>query len=178
MPFEFKDPGPEGTSTLETTAWRVASEPFVEEFCSVEGEHPDSNCNFDEREEKPTSSEHIFGKPPKKPGGARILDKAVSGEYVLGRPPKKPGGTLRLFLTLLILLLTGVACESVEDEASKKWGLRHILFLMFAWFLLKVVRNWIFLEYIKWIFGNKADEFLSQFSNMGLVERLAALLQN
>ena len=141
MFFEFKDPGLEGTSTLETTAWRVASEPFVEEFCSVEGEHPDSNCNFDKREEKPTSSEHIFGKPPKKPGGTRILDKAVSGEYVLGRPPKKPGGTLQLFLTLLTLLLTGVECESVEDEASKKWGFRHILFLMFAWFLLKVARN-------------------------------------
>ena len=95
--FEFNDPGLDGTSSLETTAWRVAPEPFVEEFCSVEGEHPDRNFNLDKREEIPTSSDHIFGKPPKKPGGTRILDKALSGEYVLGRPPKKPGGTLRLF---------------------------------------------------------------------------------
>ena len=170
MPFEFKDPGPEGTSTLETTAWRVASEPFVEEFCSVEGEHPDRNCNFDKREEKPTSSEHIFGKPPKKPGGARILDKAVSGEYVLGRPPKKPGGTLQLSLNLLTLLLTGVACESVEDEESKKWGFRHILFLMFTLILLVKVKNWIVVEYIKWMLDDKVDKFLARLESCNYVD--------
>ena len=106
MFFEFKDPGLEGEFTFETTAWEATSEPFVAELCFGEGEYADRSFNLDKREDKKTSSEHTFGKPPKKPGGTCILDKALSGEYVLGRPPKKPGGTLRLFLILLTLFLT------------------------------------------------------------------------
>ena len=97
MFFEFKDSGPEGKPKIETMAWEDESKIFVGYFCLVEGEHADRNFDFDKRMETPTSSEHVFGKHPKKNGGIHTLDKALSGEYVLGRPPKKPGGTLRLF---------------------------------------------------------------------------------
>ena len=39
-----------------------------------------------------SSDKNYFGKPPKKPGGFQLLDKAVSGEYILGRPPKNLEG--------------------------------------------------------------------------------------
>ena len=67
------------------------------------------------------SGEHIFEKPPKKLGGARILDKTLSGEYVLGRPPKKPGVPMLLVVLMLYSLLTEVAGESLEDGEKKKW---------------------------------------------------------
>ena len=66
------------------------------------------------------SDKHTFEKPLKKTGGVRILDKSLTEEYVLGKPPKKPGGAMPLFVLMLYLLLTEIACESLEDGEKKK----------------------------------------------------------
>ena len=67
-----------------------------------------------------------------------------------------------MWLILLIIssTLTEVACDSLEDRDSKKWGIRHIFFSIVILIVLVNIKNWIVVEYIKWMFDNKADEFL------------------
>ena len=72
-----------------------------EMFFKLEGLEPGETFTFvssslysleDDLPNETSSDEHYFGKPPKKPGGLYLLDKAVSGEYILGRPPKNMEG--------------------------------------------------------------------------------------
>ena len=94
------------------------------------------------------------------------MDKTLSWEYVLGRPPKKPGGTMLLILLMLFSLMTEVAGESLEDGERKKWGIRHIFFSIIMLIFLVKIKNWIVVEYIKWMFDDKADDFCLEL-NLG-----------
>ena len=113
--------------------------------------------------------ERVLGKPPEKSYGVLSLDKTLSGEYVLGRPPKKPGRKLSQTLLLIPLLLTGVACECIEDEDSRKWGIKHVLLSMLFIVVLVKIKNWIVRarvkSYILRTFEDRADKYLSQFKS-------------
>ena len=98
---------PENCNDTEQHLEKDVSREGYEPFLTFEG--PESSETFmlkGHLEEQTFSNsflgevrgKQVFGKPPKKPGGIRSLDKTLSGEYVLRRPPKKPGGTLRLIL--------------------------------------------------------------------------------
>ena len=72
-------------------------------------------------------------------------------------------------LLLLPLLLTGVACESLEGEESRKWGIKHVLRLILLVAVLVKIKNWIVRARIKSrilrTFEEKTDEYLSQFKS-------------
>jgi len=67
------------------------------------------------------------------------------------------------------LLLTGVACESLEGEESRKWGIKHVLLSMLFVVVLVKIKNWIVRARVKSCilrtFEDKADEYLSQFKS-------------
>ena len=98
------------------------------------------------------------------------MDKTLSREYVLERPLKKPGGAMLCIALTLYLLLTEVAGESLEDGEKKKWGLRHICFAAIILIGLVKIKNWLVVEYIKWMFDDKAVEFLSRIKTQNYID--------
>ena len=77
---------------------------------------------------------------------------------------------MRLTLLILSLILTEVACESLEDGEGKRWGFRHLFFLIFILIVLVKIKNFIVVEYIKWMFDDKADDFLSRIESRNYVD--------
>ena len=75
-----------------------------------------------------------------------------------------------LVLSLNLTLLTEVAGESLEDGGRKKWNLQHIFFSTIILILLVKIKNWLVVEYIKWMFDNKADKFLSQIKSRNYID--------
>ena len=67
-------------------------------------------------------------------------------------------------------MLTKVKGEKLEDEEEKRGGVRHIIFSMMVIIVLVKIKNWMVVEYIKWMFDNKADDFLSRIKSRNYVE--------
>ena len=120
--------------------------------------------------EEPNDNEQVSKKPPRKTGGNGFMDKSLTGEYDLGKPPKKPGGAKLLLVLVLYSLLTQVKGEKLEDGEKERRGFWHMIFSMVAIIALVKIKNRMVVEYIKWMFDNKADDFLSRIKSRNYVE--------
>ena len=78
--------------------------------------------------EESSGNEQVSKRPPKKTGGNGFLDKSLTGEYDLGKPPKKPGGVKLLLVLVLYSLLTQVKGKKLEDREKKGRNLSHNFF--------------------------------------------------
>ena len=77
---------------------------------------------------EPNGNEQVSKRPPRKTDGNGFLDKSLTGEYDLGKPPKKPGGVKLLLVLVLYSLLTQVKGKKLENKEKERGRFWHIFF--------------------------------------------------